>query len=65
MFYRVLTSVCVCVCVCVLQGANQWYELQDLHVQDLLPQMITLAEAYIQVSILRVGVADVMWVWLL
>ena len=32
-----------------LQGANQWFELQDLHVQELLPQMITLAEAYIQV----------------
>jgi len=31
------------------QGANQWFELQDLHVQELLPQMITLAEAYIQV----------------
>ena len=31
------------------QGANQWYELQDLHVQDLLAQMITLAEAYVQV----------------
>ena len=36
--------------VCCVQGANQWYELQDLHVQDLLPQMITLAEAYIQVK---------------
>ncbi|CAI8006750.1 U4/U6.U5 tri-snRNP-associated protein 2 [Geodia barretti] len=34
-------------------GANQWYELQDLHVQDLLPQMITLAEAYIQIWQLR------------
>lgn len=34
----------------VIQGAGQWFELQDLHVQDLLPQMITLAEAYIQVS---------------
>ena len=33
-----------------MQGAGQWFELQDLHVQDLLPQMITLAEAYIQVS---------------
>lgn len=33
-----------------LQGANQWFELQDLHVQELLPQMITLAEAYIQVG---------------
>ena len=31
------------------KAANQWYELQDLHVQDLLAQMITLAEAYIQV----------------
>ena len=44
----VIFSTRVCVCVCV-QGASQWYELQDLHVQDLLPQMITLAEAYIQV----------------
>ncbi len=33
-----------------MQGAGQWFELQDLHVQDLLPQMITLAEAYFQVS---------------
>ena len=32
-----------------LQGTNQWFELQDLHVTELLPQMITLAEAYIQV----------------
>ena len=31
------------------QGTNQWFELQDLHVTELLPQMITLAEAYIQV----------------
>lgn len=35
--------------IILLQGAGQWFELQDLHVQDLLPQMITLAEAYIQV----------------
>lgn len=35
------------------KGANQWYELQDLHVQDLLPQMITLAEAFIQIWELR------------
>lgn len=26
-----------------------WYELQDLHVVDVLPQMITLSEAYIQI----------------
>ncbi|XP_019863948.1 PREDICTED: U4/U6.U5 tri-snRNP-associated protein 2-like [Amphimedon queenslandica] len=35
------------------KGANQWYELQDLNVKDLLPQMITLAEAYIQIWELR------------
>lgn len=28
---------------------NQWYEMQDLHVIDILPQMITLTEAYIQI----------------
>lgn len=26
-----------------------WYEMQDLHVIDVLPQMITLSEAYIQI----------------
>jgi len=31
------------------QGSNQWYEMQDLHVVDILPQMITLSEAYIQI----------------
>jgi U4/U6.U5 tri-snRNP-associated protein 2 len=35
------------------KGANQWFELQDLHVMDLLPQMITLAEAYVQIWELR------------
>jgi U4/U6.U5 tri-snRNP-associated protein 2 len=28
---------------------GKWFELQDLHVVDLLPQMITLTQAYIQV----------------
>lgn len=28
---------------------NQWYEMQDLHVTSILPQMITLTEAYIQI----------------
>lgn len=32
------------------QGTGKWYELQDLQVTDILPQMITLSEAYIQVS---------------
>ena len=33
-----------------LQGSGKWYELQDLHVADILPQMITLSESYIQVG---------------
>uniref|UniRef100_A0A2K5L5S8 ubiquitinyl hydrolase 1 n=1 Tax=Cercocebus atys TaxID=9531 RepID=A0A2K5L5S8_CERAT len=32
-----------------LQGTGKWYELQDLQVTDILPQMITLSEAYIQI----------------
>lgn len=31
------------------QGTGKWYEMQDLQVTDILPQMITLSEAYIQV----------------
>ncbi|KAH0519227.1 U4/U6.U5 tri-snRNP-associated protein 2 [Microtus ochrogaster] len=31
-------------------GTGKWYELQDLQVTDILPQMITLSEAYIQLS---------------
>lgn len=33
-----------------LQGTQKWYEMQDLHVIDILPQMIPLSESYIQVS---------------
>lgn len=29
--------------------SGQWYELQDLHVTNILPQMITLSESYIQI----------------
>lgn len=32
------------------QGTGKWYEMQDLQVIDILPQMITLSEAYIQAS---------------
>jgi len=32
------------------KATGQWYELQDLHVTQILPQMITLTEAYIQVN---------------
>lgn len=31
------------------KGTASWHELQDLHVVDVLPQMITLSEAYIQI----------------
>jgi hypothetical protein len=32
-----------------LQGTGKWFELEDLHVKEILPQTITLAESYIQV----------------
>uniref|UniRef100_A0A8D8S0N9 ubiquitinyl hydrolase 1 n=1 Tax=Cacopsylla melanoneura TaxID=428564 RepID=A0A8D8S0N9_9HEMI len=35
------------------KGTGKWYEMQDLHVTDILPQMITLTEAYIQIYELR------------
>eukprot|EP00058_Branchiostoma_floridae_P024860 XP_002610350.1 hypothetical protein BRAFLDRAFT_120059 [Branchiostoma floridae] len=35
------------------KGSGQWYEMQDLHVADILPQMITLSESYIQIWELR------------
>lgn len=31
------------------KGSGTWYELQDLHVIDVLPQMITLSESYLQI----------------
>ncbi|CAG9531620.1 unnamed protein product [Cercopithifilaria johnstoni] len=30
-------------------GTQKWFELEDLHVKEILPQMITLAESYIQI----------------
>lgn len=38
------------------QGTGKWYEMQDLQVIDILPQMITLSEAYIQVSLTHLSV---------
>ncbi|XP_050465376.1 U4/U6.U5 tri-snRNP-associated protein 2 [Cataglyphis hispanica] len=35
------------------RATGQWYEMQDLHVTQILPQMITLTEAYIQIYELR------------
>lgn len=31
------------------KSTGQWFEMQDLHVTNILPQMITLTEAYIQI----------------
>eukprot|EP00041_Stephanoeca_diplocostata_P039015 m.1579646 g.1579646 ORF g.1579646 m.1579646 type:complete len:126 (-) comp25315_c0_seq10:173-550(-) len=31
------------------KGTNQWYNTQDLHVDEILPQMITLSTSYIQI----------------
>lgn len=31
------------------KSSGQWYEMQDLHVTNILPQMITLSESYIQI----------------
>jgi len=41
------------------KGSGQWYEMQDLHVKDILPQMITLTEAYIQIYERRAPEPDV------
>ncbi|CAE1313444.1 USP39 [Acanthosepion pharaonis] len=35
------------------KGTGKWFELQDLHVADILPQMITLSESYIQIYEVR------------
>ena len=40
----------MCVFILCPQGTGKWYEIQDLHVADILPQLITLSEAYIQVK---------------
>ena len=35
------------------KSTGTWYEMQDLHVKEILPQMITLTEAYIQIYELK------------
>lgn len=35
------------------KGSGRWYEMQDLHSTDILPQMITLTESYVQIYELR------------
>lgn len=43
------------------KGNGKWYEMQDLHVTDILPQMITLTEAYIQIYELNKNVVNEYW----
>jgi U4/U6.U5 tri-snRNP-associated protein 2 len=31
------------------KGSGKWYEMTDLYVTEILPQMITLTEAYVQI----------------
>lgn len=31
------------------RGTEQWYQIQDLIVEEIMPQMIFLSESYIQV----------------
>ena len=31
-------------------GEDTWYQVQDLHVTDILPQMVALSETYLQVK---------------
>ncbi|PVD38835.1 hypothetical protein C0Q70_01459 [Pomacea canaliculata] len=40
-------------CHVLHKATGKWYEMQDLHVADILPQMITLSESYIQIYEVR------------
>ncbi|VDL57574.1 unnamed protein product [Hymenolepis diminuta] len=41
----------------VLQrGTDKWFEMQDLHVQEVLPQMIPLSESLIQVGLISFSI---------
>ena len=35
------------------QGEDTWYDVQDLRVTDVLPQMVALSETYLQMYELR------------
>ncbi|CAL1542817.1 unnamed protein product [Lymnaea stagnalis] len=48
-------------CHVLHKGQNKWYEMQDLHVADILPQMITLSESYIQIFEVRKDIPNPMY----
>ena len=35
----------LCIHTIHIQASDQWYEIQDLHVQETLPQLITISES--------------------
>jgi U4/U6.U5 tri-snRNP-associated protein 2 len=35
------------------RASDQWYEVQDLHVQETMPQLIGLSESYIMIYRLK------------
>uniref|UniRef100_A0A2P2HZA2 Ubiquitin carboxyl-terminal hydrolase 39 n=1 Tax=Hirondellea gigas TaxID=1518452 RepID=A0A2P2HZA2_9CRUS len=42
-------------CHVLHKGTGKWYEMQDLHVKEIEPQMLALSEAYIQIYELQRG----------
>ena len=33
----------------LISGSDKWFELQDLHIAKILPEVLTLSEAYVQI----------------
>ena len=33
----------------IISGSDKWFELQDLHIAKILPEVLTLSEAYVQI----------------
>lgn len=31
------------------KALNQWFEIQDLHISQVVPQLVSLSESYIQI----------------
>ncbi|KAK3089752.1 hypothetical protein FSP39_006198 [Pinctada imbricata] len=48
-------------CHVLHKGTQKWFELQDLHVTEILPQMIPLSESYIQIFELRKDIPNPMY----
>lgn len=38
-----------CVCLSLWKATEQWYEIQDLHVQETMPQLIGVSESYMMI----------------